>query len=263
MRQQRGRTFVGLLIMAAAVAGCGGAGAVAPRSLTVFAAASLTDAFQDLGKGFSTTHPGVEIVFNFAGSQALRTQIEEGAEADVFASANHKEMDALADSGALIGEDKPFATNLLTIIVAPGNPGAIESPHDLAKPGVKLVLAAEDVPAGNYARQALARFAEVYGASFPETALQNVVSNEDNVKQVVAKVQLGEADAGIVYETDAAAASELDTVSIPEAQNVIAEYPIAVLAEGDHVSLATEFVEYVLSPEGQGILQTWGFRPPS
>ena len=233
-----------------------------PRSLVVFAAASLTDAFQDLGRGFEAENPGVKVMFNFAGSQALRTQIEEGAAADVFASASLREMEVLAAAGMLAGVERTFATNLLTIIVPPDNPAGIESPRDLARPGVKLVLAAEEVPVGAYARQSIALLADSYGASFAEAVLENVVSNEDNVKQVVAKVQLGEADAGIVYETDALAAASLITIAIPREQNVAAECPVAVLAQTTNGNLASAFVEYLLSPDGLDALKRWGFRPP-
>jgi molybdate transport system substrate-binding protein len=234
----------------------------APQSLVVFAAASLTDVFQDLGRGFEAENPGMAVTFNFAGSQALRTQIEEGAAADVFASASLKEMEVLAAEGMLVGVAQTFATNLLTIVVPLDNPADIESPLDLARPGVKLVLAAEEVPVGGYARQSIERLAGVYGASFSEAVLRNVVSSEDNVKQVVAKVQLGEADAGIVYETDAPAAASLTTIAIPREQNVVAEYPIAVLAQTKNGNLAAAFVEYLLSPDGLDALERRGFRPP-
>jgi molybdate transport system substrate-binding protein len=228
----------------------------------VFAAASLTDVFQDVGRGFEAENPGVAVTFNFAGSQALRTQIEEGAAADVFASASLKEMEVLAAEGMLVGVARTFATNLLTIIVPLDNPSSIGSPLDLARPGVKLVLAAEEVPVGGYARQSIDLLAELYGASFSEAVLRNVVSSEDNVKQVVAKVQLGEADAGIVYETDAYAAASLITIAIPREQNVVAEYPIAVLAQTTNGNLAEAFVEFLISAESLDALKRWGFRPP-
>jgi molybdate transport system substrate-binding protein len=232
------------------------------QSLVVFAAASLTDAFQDVGRGFEAENPGVALTFNFASSQALRTQIEEGAAADVFASASLKEMEVLAAEGMLVGVAQTFATNLLTIVVPLDNPADIESPLDLARPGVKLVLAAEEVPVGGYARQAIDLLAGLYGASFSEAVSRNVVSNEDNVKQIVAKVQLGEADAGIVYETDAHGAASLITIPIPREQNVVAEYPIAVLAQTTNGNLAAAFVEYLHSPDGLDALKRWGFRPP-
>ena len=174
--------------------------------LTVFAAASLTDAFAEIGQAFEATHPGVNVVFNFGGSQNLRTQLEQGAQADVFASANQKEMDAVAAAGlAAPGAARTFVTNRILVVLPKSNPGAVHTLQDLARPGLKLILADEAVPAGRYARQVLDGLNATYGASFRDDVLANVVSNEDNVKQVVAKVQLGEADAGIVYASDAAA----------------------------------------------------------
>jgi molybdate transport system substrate-binding protein len=133
--------------------------------------------------------------------------------------------------------------------------------EDLAQPGIKLVLAAEEVPVGKYARQALDQMNAVFGADFKDTVLANVVSNENNVKQVVSKVQLGEADAGIVYVSDAVAAPDLKTIEIPDELNVIAKYPIAPLAKSENADLAAKFIEYVLSTEGQAILAKWGFAP--
>ena len=140
-------------------------------------------------------------------------------------------------------------------------PGGVLTLQDLARPGLKLVLADEAVPAGRYAREVLNRLNATYGASFRDDVLANVVSNEDNVKQVLAKVQLGEADAGIVYASDALVAAELLTVVIPPQANVVAEYPIAALAGAPSPALAAEFVDFVLSPEGQSILKKWGFTP--
>jgi molybdate transport system substrate-binding protein len=234
------------------------------RKLTVFAAASLTDAFTEIGKAFEAANPGVTVTFNFAGSQALRTQIEEGAPADVFASANTKEMDTLVEGG-LVKQQAPqiFLTNKLVIILPAANPAKIETLEDLANPGIKLVLAAEEVPVGKYARQALDQMNGSFGADFKDKALANVVSNEDNVKQVVAKVQLGEADAGLVYTSDAIAAPELKTIEIPADLNVVAQYPIAPLLKSANPDLAAKFVEEVVSANGQAILQKWGFEPIS
>ena len=231
-----------------------------PRTLTVFAAASLTDAFEEMGQSFETSHPGVTIRFNFAGSQSLRTQIEQGALADVFASANSKEMDALA-AGGFVNKDTPqiFLTNQLVIILPAANPAGLEKLEDLANPGIKLVLAGEDVPVGKYARQALEQMNGQFGSDFKDKVLSNVVSNEDNVKQVVVKVQLGEADAGIVYISDVVAAPDLKSIEIPDGLNVIAEYPIAALSQSPVQDLAADFIAYVLSPEGQAVLQKWGF----
>lgn len=230
------------------------------RTLTVFAAASLTDAFTEIGKNFEAVNPGVTVTLNFAGSQALRTQIEEGAPADVFASASGKEMDTLL-TGKFVadGTSQVFLNNKLVVILPANNPAGLEKLEDLANPGIKLVLAAEEVPVGNYARQALDLMNGSFGTDFKDKVLANVVSNEDNVKQVVAKVQLGEADAGIVYTSDAVAAPDLKTIEIPVDLNVIAKYPIASLDESANADVAQAFVDYVLSSEGQAILQKWGF----
>jgi len=231
------------------------------HTLTVFAAASLTDAFTEIGKAFEAANPGVTVVLNFAGSQALRTQIEEGAVADVFASANTKEVDTLAAAG-MVGEAQPFVNNLLTIIAPADNPAGLLSPRDLARPGLKLVLAAEEAPVGMYARRVLEQMDDLYGAGYHDAVMANVVSNEDNVKQVVAKVRLGEADAGMVYESDSVAAPELVKIEIPAEANVIAVYPIAILGSGIEPELGQAFIEYVLSDAGRAVLHTWGFRAP-
>ena len=234
------------------------------RTLTVFAAASLTDAFQEIGKGFEAAHPGVTVAFNFAGSQTLRTQIEQGAMVDVFASADHTNMDTLVNEH-LIVPDTPhdFLTNRLLIILPPGNPAAVRSPSDLTRPGLKLVLADQTVPVGKYARQALDNMSQdpAFGSEYKTKVLANVVSNETDVKQVVVKVELGEADAGIVYISDAVAAPDLQTIQIPPADNVIAKYPIAVLSNAAQPDLAELFVEDVLSAQGQTTLDKWGFTP--
>lgn len=234
----------------------------APQTLTVFAASSLTDAFTEIGKNFEAAHPGLAVTFNFGGSQALRTQIEQGAQADVFASANAKEMDTLVSGGFVdAGAPAIFLTNKLVVILPAKNPANITRLEDLSKSGLKLVLAAEEVPVGKYARQALDNMSTSFGADFKDKVLANVVSSEDNVKQVVAKVQLGEADAGIVYVSDAVAAPELKTIEIPAGQNVIAKYPLAALEKSSDPELARAFVAYVLSPEAQAVLQKWGFLP--
>lgn len=232
------------------------------HTLSVFAAASLTDAFTEIGSAFEASHPDVRITFNYGGSQNLRTQIEQGAPADVFASANTKEMDSLV-SGNLVaaGTPKIFLTNQLVTILPQDNPAGIGSLADLAKPGLKLVLAAEEVPAGRYARQVLEQLNQLYGDDYKDKVLANVVSNEDNIRQAVTKVQLGEADASIVYVSDAVAVPDLQRIEIPADMNVIAEYPIAALAKTENAELASAFVAYVLSPAGQAILEKWGFTP--
>lgn len=233
-----------------------------PQTLTVFAAASLTNAFGEIGKAFETANQGVTVKFNFGGSQALRTQIEQGAQADVFASANAKEMDALV-TGKLVTIDasKIFLTNQLVVIVPAKNPAGLAALADLAKPGLKLVLAAKEVPVGNYALQVLDKLDTALGAGYKDNVLKNVVSYESDVKQVVAKIQLGEADAGIVYSSDTVAAPDLQKIEIPAENNVIAKYPLAVLSQAKSPELAQAFIAYVLSAEGQAILQKWGFLP--
>jgi len=234
------------------------------HTLTVFAAASLTGAFQEIGKDYETTNPGVNVSFNFAGSQILRTQLEQGAAADVFSSADHKNMDLLVTEN-LVDENtyQDFATNKLTVVLPAGNPGNVQTLEDLARPNLKLILADSSVPAGNYARQILTNMSEapMYGADFSEKVLANVVSNETDVKQVVTKVELGEADAGIVYISDAIAAPDLITISIPNEFNVTAKYPIAVLTNAPEPKLAEAFIAYILSPAGQAVLNKWGFSP--
>lgn len=240
-----------------------GAPAFAPQRsshLNVFAASSLTEAFEQLGKTFEATHPGLSISFNFAGSQALRTQIEQGAPADVFASASPDDMGMLEAEGFVSSAaSEILVTNKLVVILPPGNPAGLKALNDLAKPGIKVVLAAEDVPVGAYARQSLDRMDLSFGNDFNARVLANVVSNEDNVKQVVAKVQLSEADAGIVYTSDAVAAPNLLTLDIPAQWNIVAQYPVAVLRQAPNADTAAEFVNYVLGSDAQAVLHNWGF----
>lgn len=232
------------------------------RTLTVYAAVSLTDAFIEIGEAFESSQPGTTVSFNFGGSQNLRTQIEQGAPADIFASANVKEMDALV-TGDFVEADAAnvFLTNQLVVILPKENPAEIVSLEDLAEPGLKLVLAAEEVPAGRYAREILEKLNASFGADYQAKVLANVVSNEDNIRQAVTKVQLGEADASIVYVSDAVAVPELQRIEIPTEMNVVAEYPIAPLIGSSNPALASEFMAYVLSAEGQATLKKWGFTP--
>jgi molybdate transport system substrate-binding protein len=231
--------------------------------ITVFAAASLTDSFEAIADAFEEEHPDVDVTFNFAGSPALRTQLAEGARADVLAVADESNMEAALDAGLVIDAGQPFARNQLAIIVPADNPAGVESYLDLANDGLRLVLAAEEVPAGNYARQALEKMAQdpQAGADFAERVLANVVSNEPNVKAVVTKVQLGEADAGIVYATDVTpdVAEDVSLIEIPDDKNVIAVYPVAVTSEAAEPEIAAAFIEFILSDAGQAILREHGF----
>jgi molybdate transport system substrate-binding protein len=232
------------------------------KTLTVFAAASLTDAFDEIGKNFEAANPGVTVQANFAGSQTLRTQIEQGAQVDVFASANTKEIDALV-AGNLVAADsaKIFSTNQLVVIMPAHNPAGLATLADLARPGLKVVLAAIEVPAGTYAMQVLDKLDASLGAGFKDKVLENVVSYENDVKLVVAKIQLGEADAGIVYSSDAVAAPDLKKIDIPTENNVVAAYSLAVLTHSRNPELAQAFTTYLLSADGQSVLQKWGFLP--
>ena len=242
---------------------CGG-GNLAPetRTLTVYAAASLTDAFSELGDTFEASHPGVTVVFSFGGSQNLRTQIEQGAPADIFASANVREMDTLVTQNLVVADaPQVFLTNQLVVILPEDNPAEINSLEDLGRPGLKIVLAAEDVPAGRYAREILNRLNAQFGPEYSDRVLANVVSNEDNIRQATTKVQLGEADASVVYVSDVVAAPELRRIEIPGEVNVSAEYWIVPLAESLNPDLANDFTAYILSPDGQATLEKWGFTP--
>jgi molybdate transport system substrate-binding protein len=241
------------------------AGAALSGQLTVFAAASLTGAFNEMKTSLEKSNPDLSITFNFASSTQLRAQLEQGARADVFASADEKEMDLAREAGLLAGEPAVFAHNRLVVILPRDNPAGIETLQDLSRPGVKLDLASETAPIGAYTRQFLERAsaAPAFGADFEQRALANVVSEEENVKQVVAKVRLGEADAGICYVSDVTpeAASDLATIDIPDELNQIATYPIAVLKDAGDPALARAFLDYVLSAEGQAVLQAQNFIP--
>lgn len=237
-----------------------------PVSLNVFAAASLTAAFGEIGKGFQVTHPEVTVTFNFAGSQQLAQQINSAAPADVFASANQAQMDVTVKAGSIAGgAPQPFAKNRLVVIYPKTNPGGVQTLADLAKPGLKLVLADKTVPVGQYALSFLDNAAKDAGfyATFKEDVLKNVVSYELDVKSVLAKVLLDEADAGIVYTTDAATdkAGKTGQLAIPDNLNVIAVYPIAVVKDSANLAAAQAFIDYVLSPDGQAVLSKYGFIP--
>lgn len=264
-------TISGIIgLVAALVLGCAGpgrnAGQPAQRELTVFAAASLTEAFREVGTAFEAAHLGSEVTFNFAGSQQLALQIQQGAQADVFASADEQQMEKVIAAGLAAGDAATtFARNGMLTIVPSDNPGGVADLHDLARPGLKVVLAGEQVPAGAYARQVLAQLSAdaAYGPGFGQAVLDNVISNEENIRQVVAKIRLGEADAAIVYRSDVTpeVASEVETIEIPAEFNVTATYPLVALASAQEPELARQFVAFVLSPEGQRILERWGLLP--
>lgn len=235
-------------------------------TLTVFAAASLTDVFADLEADLEAAHDGLDVIVETAGSQSLVTQLQEGASADVLATANTSTMTTAVESGLIAGSPVPFTANRLVIVAPADNPAGITSLDDLAGDDIRLVVANEEVPAGNYARQAICSWST--GGAAPEGALEaiagNVVSEEEDVRNVLAKVQFGEADAGIVYASDAVASelagTPLTVVDFPESVPVSASYPVAATAEGNQ-ELANAFIGALLSPEGQALLERYGFTP--
>jgi len=235
--------------------------------LTVYAAASLTDAFNQTGQAFGANNSGVTVAFNYAGSQVLATQIKQGATADVFASADQKNMKTVQDAGLMNNSSVVvFAENKLAIIVPTANPANVTSLTDLAKPGVKLDIENSSVPAGNYSLQMLAKASNnsTYGSGFERSVLANVVSQETNVNDVVTKVALGQADAGLVYKSDVPAAyqSKVKVITIPDSVNVLAKYPIGVVSSSSNAQLAQSFINYVTSPAGQAILLKYHFIIP-
>ncbi|MDP9329829.1 MAG: molybdate ABC transporter substrate-binding protein [Actinomycetota bacterium] len=227
------------------------------QRITVLAASSLTEAFGELGDEFETAHPGISVSFSFGPSDGLAQQIDQGSPADVFASASTKWMDDVEQNGPGVSGRADFAGNRLVVIVPKDDPAGIEKFTDLSKEGVKLVLAAEGVPVGDYAREALDN------AGIAAQADANIVSNEEDAKAVVQKVLLGEADAGIVYVTDVTpeVAPDMRAIAIPDDVNVIATYPIAVVAGSANPDLAKEFEDLVLSSDGQSVLRSHGFLP--
>ena len=233
-------------------------------ALTVLAAASLTESFSELGARFEAQNPGVKVAFNFAGSQQLAQQLAQGAPADVFASASPKYMDVAAQTRRVDpNSSKIFAKNRLVLIYPSDNPGGLGRLQDLAKAGLKLDLADKSVPVGQYALDFLDKAARdpAFDPQFKANVLKNVVSYEDNVKAVLTKVALGEADAGIVYTTDVTpdAAGKVNRLDIPDALNTLAVYPIAPIVDSPNAALARAFVDLVLSADGQGVLGKYGF----
>jgi molybdate transport system substrate-binding protein len=237
----------------------------ADAALRVFAAASLADAFGEIGRAFERSHPGTAVRLNLAGSQQLAIQIEQGASADVFASADTRWMDYVNERKLIIGDPLVFARNRLVVIVPRTNPARIGRLQDLARRGIKMVLGADAVPVGRYSRQALQNLSNLDGfdSNYAGRVLANVVSEEENVKSVLTKVQLGEADAGIVYLSDVTPALSryVRTFEIPAAAAILASYPIVVVKDAKQPAAAQEFVELVLSADGQKVLASHGLLP--
>ncbi|MGK5442476.1 molybdate ABC transporter substrate-binding protein [Micromonospora sp. URMC 105] len=247
------------LVAALGIAGCGddnddgGSGGIT-GTVTVFAAASLTESFTTLGRQFENAHPGVRVTFNFAGSSQLATQLTQGAPADVFASASPRNMATVTDAGAAAGSPTVFARNQLVIAVPKGNPDGVTGLADLTRPGAKVALCAEQVPCGAAATRALAEA----GVTLTPVTL------EQDVKGALSKVTLGEVDAALVYRTDVrSAAAKVDGVEFPESARAVNDYPLVVLKDAPNPAAARAFVAHVRSDQGRAVLTDAGFQPPA
>jgi molybdate transport system substrate-binding protein len=259
------RWWTGLLVAATAGIPISLRAQQQPVELTVFAAASLKGAFTEAADALGRRTPPIAVRYSFGGSQQLVLQLQQGASADVFASADQRWMQVARDTGLIAGEPAIFARNRLVVITPASNPGRIDRLEDLGKRGLKLVLGAEAVPVGKYSREALNRLnsAPGFGSNYSRRVLGSVVSEEENVKAVVSKVQLGEADGGIVYVSDVTPSvrKAVRTIDIPDPYNVVATYPIAVLKRSGQSAAAQQFIQFITSAEGQALLARHGFLP--
>ncbi len=239
------------------------ASAQANKTLTIFAASSLTDAFNEIKPAFEQANPGVTITYSFGASNTLVTQLSQGAPADIFASANAAQMNNAITAKRIAGKPRTFAKNRLVLIVPADNPAKIMTLKDLAKPGIKLVVAAKGVPVRDYTETMLSKLVKLtdYGADYQIAFMKNVVSEEVNVRQVSAKVALGEADAGFVYRSDVTPdiSSKVTIIQIPDSVNTLATYPIALTDNSPNPDLAKKYIDYVLSDDGQKTLVKWNF----
>ncbi len=264
------------IVVVVGIAGCGGGSGGGEASgggggdeggssdtLTVLAASSLTDAFGELGETFEGQNPGVEVRQSFESSSTLLTQIQQGAPADVFASASEEEMDTAVEEDLAGGEPEVFVKNREVVMVPKDNPAGIEGFRDVAKPGVKLVLAEEGVPAADYALEILGKADEEYGAGFEKDVLSNVVSREADVRASVNRVVVGDADATFGYASDYTPdiRDRVEVVPIPPDLNIVATYPVAALKDAKEPDLARKWVDLVTGEEGQRVLKKWGFEP--
>ena len=229
----------------------------------MLAASSLTDAFGELAGRFEDQNPGVEVKQSFESSSTLLTQIQQGAPADVFASASEEEMDTVVKENLTQGEPEVFVKNREVVMVPKDNPAGIEDFRDVGKPGVKLVLAEEGVPAADYALEILDKADEEYGSGFQKDVLSNVVSREADVRASVNRVVVGDADATFGYASDYTpdVRDRVEVVTIPPDLNTIATYPVAALGDAKEPDLARAWVDLVTSDEGQRVLEKWGFEP--
>lgn len=252
--------WIVLLITLLSLSACSQA---SPRKeVIVFAASSLTDSFSDIEEAFELLHPEIDLLLNFASSTALLTQIRDSGQADVFASADLAHMQALLDANLIFAEHAHiFAQNELLVALA-SDSARVKTLHDLADPELRIVLALPEVPAGAYALQALDALKNEHGVDFEQSVIDNVVSQEDNVRQVLLKVELGEADAGFVYRTDAQRSKDVQMLSLPEFSRPEILYSIGLLNSASNNNEAQSFMTFVLSEEGQALLQSRGFLSP-
>jgi molybdate transport system substrate-binding protein len=236
-----------------------------PASLTIYAAASLKAVMAKVQTACEAANPGTMLSISTDSSAALETKIEQGAPADVFLSADTANPQKLVDKGLAAGSITKFAGNLLTVIVPVANPAGIQTPADLAKPGIKVIAAGDTVPITKYATQLVANLARQpgYPADFVAQYTANIVSKEDNVAAVVAKIELGEGDVGIVYVTDAKTSTKVMTIAVPDAANVPATYGGVVVRASPNVAAAQAFLAWLAGPDGQAILASFGFLSPS
>jgi len=241
------------------------AGSATPANLTIYGAASLKGVLDKVKTAYEAANPCTTLTISTDSSATLETQIEQGAPADVFLSADTSNPKKLVDKGLADGAAVTFAGNELTIIVPTANPAGIQSPADLARAGVKIIAAGDAVPITKYATQLVGNLAKEagYPPNFAAMYAANIVSKEDNVKAVVAKIELGEGDAGIVYVTDAKASTKVATVDVPDSANVPATYDGVVVKASKSAAAAQAFLAWFAGPDGQAILGTFGFLPPS
>ncbi len=234
-------------------------------ALTIFGAASLQGALAKAKTAYETANPGTTLTISTDSSSALETQIEQGAPADVFLSADTTNPKKLVDAGLADGAAVTFAGNKLTIVVPTANPAGITIPADLAKTGIKVIAAGDTVPITKYATQLVGNLAKQpgYPANFVAAYTANIASKEDNVKALIAKIELGEGDAGIVYVTDAKASTKVKTIDVPDAANVPATYDGVVIKASKNAVAAKAFLDWFAGPDGQAILGSLGFLPPS
>lgn len=266
-RRVRLTLLAALLVSGVTLAGCGGVsggeGRLQGGTLTVLAASSLIDAFGELANRFEEQNPGVEVKQSFESSSTLLAQIQQGAPADVFASAAEEEMKTAVMDGLVKGEPEVFVKNREIVMVPKGNPANIRRFRDVAKPDVKLVLAGKDVPAADYALEILGKAKGEYGADFEKDVLSNVVSRESDVRASVNRVVVGDADATFGYASDYTPdiRDRVEIIRIPPDLNIVATYPIAALQDAKSPELAKKWVELVTSEEGQRVLHKWNFEP--